>query len=140
MGSPLAFFTFPQMELSRAANSMPRVELIRPQTNGETLVTVRQTDYFPTSDQPAQSIVVYTLDSALNVVSGQTPISYEQVHTLLEASGRIRHRFSPTEAKELFPVRKWAGGKVESVYAVYSNAEPLITQKPPVKAATTPSN
>lgn len=106
-GSPLAYLVFPRMDVSQATDSRPGVWQIRPATNGEVTLIVSQSRFFPGPGTPLEAPVFYRLSNDFKLLSAETGDSYVSAHHRLESEGRLNHRYTRAEDRDLFPVLRW---------------------------------
>lgn len=119
-GTPLAYFVFPEMEVSRVINAWPTVWRVHLDAPDWISVHVLQTREPLSVGGPPGLIgaAVYGLDRQLRLRSAELVEGYRVVHSALQTLGRIDHPVGPQDEKELLPVLRWNGRAFDRILPV----------------------
>jgi hypothetical protein len=114
-GEPIAYFLFPEMEVSRVLNAWPTVWHVRLDSPDRISVTVLQTREPLSAGGPAGLIgsSVYTFDTKLRLRRAELVEGYRATHSALELMGRLDHPVGARDEQELLPVLRWNGTRYE---------------------------
>lgn len=111
--APLAFLTFPRVELGRLASSRTNVLEIRRLAEGlMVLVSYPPSNPAPAPGDPAcpAGAAWYHLDEQLQLQRVEFVDGYASCHDTLQAEGRVDHAFGARDKAELLAVRTWRRG------------------------------
>lgn len=112
--APLAYLSFPRLEVGRMADQRAVVREIRDVAGGLMVMI-----HYLTANAPGGpcggSDAYYRLDDAFRIVSADFGDAYLHCHAQLRLGGRLDHDFGPRDVAELFPVRAWYKGVPERI-------------------------
>jgi hypothetical protein len=111
-GSPVAYFVFPRMEISRTVDARPYVWDVSHDDSGGIIVKVLQSaePFQPGGPPGMPAFAIYRFDQRFNLREAVIADDYRTLHAHFELLGRLQHPLGAGDDTELLPVLKWDGG------------------------------